>query len=173
MLIILLLIGHSPQSKSNENILNIGKNFFEKITLVRESIRSRSIKRIIRSVGYIREKKTKGSSDLDSFIVTRKRWRIMGAGWKSNSKTLANTVDGLSGLFIATGSRVFESLFHSLTGAWRPRGSQRFSKPLGRKVVTKFRPDRHGETSSRHANQPVCWPFNFDSLTVDAFSKDF
>lgn len=117
-------------------------------------------------------KKTKGW-DPDSFIVTRKRWRIMGAGWKSNSKTLANTVDGLSGLFIATGSRVFESLFHSLTGAWRPRGSHGFSKPLRRKVVTKFRPDRHGETSSRHANQPVCWPFNFDSLTVDAFSKDF
>lgn len=80
----------------------------------------------------------------------------MAAGWKSNSKTLANTVDGLSGLFIATGSRVFGSfstqLNPSVAATWITRG---FRNPFGRKVVTKFHLDRHGETSSRHANPPA------------------
>ena len=76
----------------------------------------------------------------------RKRWRIMAAGWKSNSKTFANTVAGLSTLFIATGNRGqrrFPQLFPrafplhpswSLTRPW-PRGHV-FSRH-GLKIVTR------------------------------------
>lgn len=63
----------------------------------------------------------------------------MAAGWKSNSKTLANTVNGLSGLFIATGSRVFGSfstqLNPSVAATWI---TEVFETPLDEKSSRNF-----------------------------------
>lgn len=97
----------------------------------------------------------------------------MAAGWKSNSKTLANTVDGLSGLFIATGSRVFGSFSTQLNPSVAATWITGVFETLWTKSRHEISPrsTRRNEFSTR---QPTGADRSTSIvLTVDGFSKDF